>query len=42
MMRLDEYDGQLNIYCHDEVINATKNIYPHLFSNTSVELIDKY
>lgn len=42
LMRLGEYDGQLNIYCHDEVANAIKNIYPHLFPSASIKLIDKY
>lgn len=37
-----KYEGQLNIYCNDEVANAIKNIYPFLFPNIYVKEIDRY
>ena len=42
LYRKGKYTGKLNIYCNDEVANAVKNIYPHLFPDVWVGLIDKY
>lgn len=42
MYKKGKYIGKLNIYCNDEVANAIKAIYPHLFPDVNVELIDEY
>ena len=42
MYKKDKYIGKLNIYCNDEVANAIKAIYPHLFPDVNVKLIDEY
>lgn len=42
LVRSGKYDGKLNIYCHDEVANSIKNIYPNLFPSVNVDLISNY
>ena len=36
MYKKGKYIGKLNIYCNDEVANAIKAIYPHLFPDVNV------
>ncbi|MGI5898240.1 MAG: MBL fold metallo-hydrolase, partial [Candidatus Dojkabacteria bacterium] len=42
MYRNGEYIGGLNIYCNDEVANAIKDIYKHLYPDIYVDIIDEY
>ena len=42
MYKNEKYTGKLNIYCHDEVAVAIKDIYKHLYSDTKVELMNKF
>ena len=42
MYKNEKYTGELNVYCHDEVAAAIKDIYKHLYSDTKVELMNKF
>lgn len=42
MYKNEKYTGKLNVYCHDEVAAAIKDIYKHLYSDTKVELMNKF
>ncbi len=42
MVKKGKYEGKLNIYCNDEVANAIRSIYPHLFPNAYMEMIASY
>lgn len=41
MVLEEKYQGVLNIYCNDEVAKAIKGIYPNLFPQKLINIIDK-
>jgi ribonuclease Z len=42
MINTGKYNGNLNIYCNDEVEKAIRNIYPNLFPKRYTDMINKY